>query len=201
VVRHQPSAPIKRNSVSRQRPHPAVITSAAGGRLDDQIVAAIEDRTAGAALVRALQGGRDAVTRGAAEALSTGDPAPLSQLAAILVAERGGQLVAALCAVPPVAFIGQLMERGLDPPHAIVTSLAMMKIEAVAVDPAYRGQGIASALLGGCVALLTCWSICCCSERSSVAPGWPASTRPGASTSRRRATGWTWKSLLAGRAC
>jgi hypothetical protein len=38
--------------------------------------------------------------------------------------------VAALCAVPPVAFTGQLMERGLDPPHAIVTSMAMMKIEA-----------------------------------------------------------------------
>jgi hypothetical protein len=127
--------------------------AAAGGLLDDQIVAAIEDGTAGAALVRGLQSGRDAVTRAAAEALSTGTPAPLSELAAILVAERGGQLVAALCTVPPVAFIGQLMEGGLDPPHAIVTSLAMMKIEAVAVDSAHRGQGIASALLGGCVAL------------------------------------------------
>jgi GNAT superfamily N-acetyltransferase len=61
--------------------------------------------------------------------------------------------VAALCAAPPVAFIGQLMERGLDPPHAIGTSMATMKIEAVAVDPAYRGQGIASVLLGGCIAL------------------------------------------------
>jgi GNAT superfamily N-acetyltransferase len=129
------------------------LAATAGGPLDDQIAAAIEDRTAGAALVRALQGGRDAVTRAAAEALCAGNPAPLSELAAILVAERGGRPVAALCAVPPVAFIGQLMERGLDPPHAIVTSMAMMKIEAVAVDPAYRGQGIASALLGGCVAL------------------------------------------------
>jgi hypothetical protein len=127
--------------------------AAAGGRLDDQIAAAIEDRTSGAALVRAVQTGRDELTRAAAEALSTGNPAPLSKLAAILVAERGGQLVAALCTVPPVAFISQLMERGLDPPYAIATTLAMMKIEAVAVDPAYRAQGIASALLGGCIAL------------------------------------------------
>lgn len=133
--------------------HVRPFAAMAGGRLDDQIAAAIEDGTAGAALVRALQGGRDAVTRAAAEALCAGNPAPLSELAAILVAERGGQLVAALCAVPPVAFIGQLMERGLDPPHAVVTSLAMMQIEAVAVDPVYRGQGIASALLGGCVTL------------------------------------------------
>ncbi len=129
------------------------LAAMAGGELDEQIAAAIEDGTAGSALARALDGGKDAATRAAAESLSGGTPAPLAQLAAILVAEHGGQLVAALCAVPPVGFIRQLMERGLGPPHAIVASLAMTKIEAVAVDAACRSQGIASALLGGCVAL------------------------------------------------
>lgn len=125
----------------------------AGGELDQQVAAAIDDGTAGSALARTLDGGKDAATRTAAEALCGGTPAPLAQLATILVAEHGGQVVAALCAVPPVGLITQLMERGLEAPYAIVASLAMTKIEAVAVDKAHRGQGIASALLGGCVEL------------------------------------------------
>lgn len=124
-----------------------------GAELGEQISTAIEDGTAGSALVRALDGDKQAATRVAAETLHDGTPAPLAQLAGILVAERGGQLVAALCALPPVGFIRQLLDHGLEAPHAIVVSLATTKIEAVAVDEACRSQGIASALLGSCVAV------------------------------------------------
>jgi hypothetical protein len=129
------------------------LAATAGGELDEQIPAAIEDGTAGSALARALDGGREAVTRAAAESLCGGTPAPLARLAAILVAEHGGQVVAALCAVPPIGFISQLMDQGIGAPHAIGASMAMTKIEVVAADAVRRGQGIASALLGGCVAV------------------------------------------------
>ncbi|MGH3219408.1 MAG: GNAT family N-acetyltransferase [Streptosporangiaceae bacterium] len=128
----------------------ARLAAVAGGPLDKYMATAIEDGAASKAVLSALRAGTDALIEPAARAAAAGSPAPLTELAIALVAEDGQQIVGTLCALPPGAYIAQLMTNGLEPAHAIVTALAVIKIKALAVDPSHQDRGIASALLAGC---------------------------------------------------
>ena len=131
----------------------ARLAAMAGGPLDRHMAAAIEGATATKAVLSALHAGTEALLEPAARATSAGDPAPLTELAAALVAEHGQRIVGALYALPPSGYIGQLLAKGIEPARAIVTALAVINIKALAVEPSHRGQGIASALLADCMHL------------------------------------------------
>jgi GNAT superfamily N-acetyltransferase len=131
----------------------ARLADTTGGPLDEYMHAAIEDGTASAGLLAGLRTGKEALLRPAARAGAAHDPAPFTELSLALVAERNHQLAGALYALPPGAVIAQMMEQGVDPPHALLLAIAAIKIKALATVPAHRGQGIASALLHHCVRL------------------------------------------------
>lgn len=55
-------------------------------------------------------------------------------------AEQDGQIVGALCALPPVEFIRHAVEQDVGPAQAIISGVVVTKVQALAVDPAYRGR-------------------------------------------------------------
>ena len=124
-----------------------------GGPLDDWMHAAIEDGTASAALFAALRSSNKALVDPASRCAATGDPTPFTELSLALVAERDQSIVGALYALPPGGFIAEIINQGIEILHAMVVAVSVIKIKAVAVDSANRGQGIASALLTGCARL------------------------------------------------
>jgi GNAT superfamily N-acetyltransferase len=125
-----------------------------GGPLDGEMAAAIADGTASSALLGALRDGRDHPSvESVARVAAAGDPTPLLELAVALIAERHERVVGALYALPPGAFIAQLILQGVPPHQAIITAMAVIKIKALAVEPEHRGAGIASELLSGCMRL------------------------------------------------
>lgn len=99
-----------------------------------------------------------AVVRPASRCAAIGDPTPFTELSLALVAERDQSIVGALYALPPGGFIAEIINQGIGILHAMVVAVPVIKIKAVAVDPANRGQEIASALLTGCAAV---WILCC----------------------------------------
>jgi GNAT superfamily N-acetyltransferase len=115
--------------------------------------AAIEDGTASAALFAALRSSNEALIGPVSRCAATGDPTPFTELSLALVAERDQSIVGALYALPPGGFIVGIINQGIEIPRAMVVAVSVIKIKAVAVDSANRGQGIASALLTGCVRL------------------------------------------------
>jgi len=124
-----------------------------GGPLDEYMHGAIETGSASAALISALSAGSEALLGPAARFARSGDPTPMTELSLALVAEEDGRIAGALYALPPGRFITQCIDKGLPPTHAAVTATAAIKIKALAVDPEWRGRGIATALLGGCTGL------------------------------------------------
>jgi GNAT superfamily N-acetyltransferase len=131
----------------------AQLAETTGGPLDEYMHAAIENGTGAAALLKGLHTGKETLLMPAARAGAARDPAPLTELSLALVAARGQQITGALYALPPGAVIAQMMAGGIDVPHALFVAATVIKIKAVATSPAYRGHGIASALLDGCVRL------------------------------------------------
>jgi GNAT superfamily N-acetyltransferase len=131
----------------------ARLAETTGGPLDEWMHAAIEDGTASAALFAALRSSNKALIDPASRCAATGDPTPFTELSLALVAERDEIIVGALYALPPGGFIAEIINQGIEILHAMVVAISVIKIKAVAVDPASRGQGIASALLTGCVRL------------------------------------------------
>jgi GNAT superfamily N-acetyltransferase len=131
----------------------ARLAETTGGPLDEWMHAAIENGTASAALFAALRSSNEALIYPAGRCAATGDPTPFTELSLALVAERDQSIVGALYALPPGGFIAELINQGIEILHAMVVAIAVIKIKAVAVDPANRGHGIASALLTGCARL------------------------------------------------
>jgi GNAT superfamily N-acetyltransferase len=126
----------------------AALAETTGGPLGDPMRKAIEDGTASNALLTAARtGNHKALIEPVTQAAMTGDPAILSEVSLALVAEREGRVVGELNAIAPTAFIGQLIEGGMDPVRASICALAVTKIKSLAVEPDSRGLGIASALL------------------------------------------------------
>ena len=117
------------------------------------MAAAIEEGAAAKAVLAALGGDKQALIEAAGRAVAAGSPAPLTEMGIALVAIDGATLVGTLYAMPPGNYIGQLVARGIEPARATVIALAVVNIKALAVDPAYRGCGVASSLLAECVRL------------------------------------------------
>lgn len=61
-----------------------------------------------------------------------------------------GEIVGALLAHPPIAYLQQLVQRGIPWPHALAAHLAVTKVKALAVSPSARRSGIGAALLRRC---------------------------------------------------
>lgn len=131
----------------------AALAETTGGPLDDGMHAAIEAGTASSALLAALREGNSALLNPAARAASGSGSQPLGELSLALVAVREERVVGALYALPPGSYIAQLVDQGVPLTQAMVTAVAVAKIKALAVEPAYRGRGVASALLAHAVRL------------------------------------------------
>jgi GNAT superfamily N-acetyltransferase len=131
----------------------ARLAATTGGPLDEYMHDAIENGTASSALLDGLRTRKEALLMPAARAGAAHDPSPLTELSVALVAEHSQRITGALYALPPGAVIAQMMEQGVDPPHALIVAAAAIKIKALATAPAHRGGGIASALLASCVRL------------------------------------------------
>jgi GNAT superfamily N-acetyltransferase len=128
----------------------AELAATTGGPLDEYMHGAIDRGTASTAVLEALASGNEALLDPAARFASNGDPTPMAELSTAMVAEVDSQVVGALYALAPGSFIWHCTEQGMPLAHAAVVSTAAVKIKALAVEPDWRGGGIASALLSAC---------------------------------------------------
>lgn len=125
----------------------------AGGPLEDYMRNGISDGSAAVALLEAVRVGANKPLLGNVVRAMTSDsgPQPFVEMSMVLVAERDGEVVGAVYSLPPMNFISQILDAGVDPSHALMCALAAAKVKALAVDPAAAGAGIASALLRAAV--------------------------------------------------
>ncbi|WP_433828534.1 GNAT family N-acetyltransferase [Actinoplanes sp. CA-015351] len=144
------------------------LTSLAGTRLEDEVVAAVEAGVGGAALQAGLSGGPDTFTRHMAEKFTGSQGTDLGRLlpptTLVLVAEHVEHgVVGAVVAYPPGGVIQQLVEHqqrigstGQQRFQLVMAAVMwIVRIKAIAVDEAVRGQGIGSALLYRCQQVYT----------------------------------------------
>jgi GNAT superfamily N-acetyltransferase len=126
----------------------------AGGPVEDQMQAGLKDSVAATALLRALQAGsKNPLIRQVTNVLKGAGPQPFVGMSMVLVAVQSDQVVGALYSLPPLNFISQLVNAGVPAPAAMMSSTAVAKIRALAVDPQARSLGIASHLLETAVQL------------------------------------------------
>ena len=108
----------------------------------------------GAAILRALQRGRP---RPSLADVPSRNPYDLTiALSLLLVAEDERRtVVGVLMALPPVRILGQFLQAGVPLPDILAAAQTVIKLKAVAVEPAARGRGIGTALINLCVELYT----------------------------------------------
>ncbi|PWV44600.1 GNAT family N-acetyltransferase [Nocardiopsis sp. L17-MgMaSL7] len=71
---------------------------------------------------------------------------PMAGLSALLVAtDRAGQVIGCALMIPPGRFLAQV--RRVNEVQGLALMLVITKLKGLAVDPAYRGQGIGAALV------------------------------------------------------
>ncbi|MGK5556514.1 hypothetical protein ACSNOI_33370 [Actinomadura kijaniata] len=125
--------------------------------LEGELAAAVRDGTLGAVAMQGLTEGPKALTHQLAAAVSQEGPGTVEEvvlgLTCVLVAEHSeAGVVGALLALPPARALSRL---ALPEMEALVGLVKVVKLKAVAVDPAHRSSGIAAALIATCRQLYT----------------------------------------------
>jgi GNAT superfamily N-acetyltransferase len=128
-----------------------------GVALEDELGAAMTAGSLGAVAMKGLAEGPEALTYELAAAASSDREATMEDLliglTCVLVAEHPeAGTVGALLALPPARVLSEI---GLPDMEARVGLLKVIKLKAVAVDPAYRSGGLAAALIAVCRQLYT----------------------------------------------
>lgn len=134
-----------------------IALTGSGVTLEDRLSAAVSDGTLGAAVRKGLSGGEDALTYELASAMSQEGEGTVEDLlvglTCVLVAEHPeAGVVGALLALPPARV---LSHAGLPEMESLLGLLQVIKLKAVAVDPAHRSGGVAAALIAACRQLYT----------------------------------------------
>jgi GNAT superfamily N-acetyltransferase len=118
---------------------------------DAQMIEEIDGTAMGTSLRLGVEFGKKAMLRAvAANSVHLADrDATLAAQATVLVAAQrdNEQVDGVLALVPPGVVLRQCLERGLSYGEALAALMAIVKVAALAVAPAARGVGLASALL------------------------------------------------------
>ncbi|WP_192808971.1 GNAT family N-acetyltransferase [Actinomadura montaniterrae] len=128
-----------------------VALTGSGVTLESRLADAVPDGRLAAVVAKGLDEGPEALTRELAVAASQGDGAMedlVIGLSCVLVAEHPEHgVVGVLVALPPARVLANI---GLPEMESLVGLLKVIKLKAVAVDPAHRSGGIAAALIATC---------------------------------------------------
>ncbi|MFD0535775.1 hypothetical protein ACFQY7_20540 [Actinomadura luteofluorescens] len=134
-----------------------IALTGSGVILEDRLSAAVSDGTLGAAVRKGLSGGEDALTYELASAMSQEGEGTVEGL--LVGADmragrrapggRGGGRAAGAAAARV------LSHAGLPEMESVFGLLQIIKLKAVAVDPAHRSSGVAAALIAACRQLYT----------------------------------------------
>ncbi|MGH3803487.1 MAG: GNAT family N-acetyltransferase, partial [Pseudonocardiaceae bacterium] len=121
----------------------------AGVELDPYLRHSITDGTLASALLSGLDTSREAYYTAALMACAKPKLAQgLPSLSLILVAENStGGLAGVVAGMPPVSVLNMALDHGYTTEQSIAMSLAIAKIQGLAVAEHARGQGLATALL------------------------------------------------------
>lgn len=120
--------------------------------LESRLADAVPDGRLGAAVLKGLDEGPEALTYEMAVAASPEGEGSVEDLviglSCVLVAEHPEDgVVGALVALPPARVLSNI---GIPDMESLVGLLKVIKLKAVAVDPAHRSGGIAAALIASC---------------------------------------------------
>lgn len=135
-----------------------LIASIGGGvDLEDELAAAVEGGQAGFAVSRGLAEGADVLLRLLADGSHPDGEGSVQDvligLTCVLVADHPADgVVGALLALPPA---GALSHPSLPDMEALIGLVKVVKLKAVAVDPAHRRSGIGAVLIRACCQLYT----------------------------------------------
>ncbi|WP_149264377.1 GNAT family N-acetyltransferase [Actinomadura sp. K4S16] len=134
-----------------------VALTGSGVNLESRLADAIPDGRLGAAVLKGLAEGPEALTYEMAVAASAEGEGSVEDLviglSCVLVAEHPEHgVVGALVALPPARVLSNI---GIPDMEALVGLLKVIKLKAVAVDPAHRSGGIAAALIATCRQIYT----------------------------------------------
>ncbi|WP_242895187.1 GNAT family N-acetyltransferase [Actinomadura litoris] len=135
--------------------------SRGGVNLEGELAAAATHGSLGAVVTKGLVEGSGVLTYEPATAVSQEGEGTVQEvvlgLTCVLVAEhpRAG-VVGTLPALPPARALSHV---GIPEMESLVGLVKVVKLKAVAVDPAHRRGGIAAALIATCRQLYTNWAI------------------------------------------
>ncbi|TDB88848.1 hypothetical protein E1264_10135 [Actinomadura sp. KC216] len=134
-----------------------IALTGSGVNLDGALAAAVTEGRLSAAVMKGLAEGPDALTYEMAVAASPEGEGSVEELVigltCVLVAEHPGVgVVGTLLALPPARMLSNI---GIPDMESLVGLLKVVKLKAVAVDPAHRGARIAAALIAACRQLYT----------------------------------------------
>jgi len=131
------------------------LLTAAHHELSDETRLLMKTGAMGTTVMRGLDGGDEAILHDVVQAVAG---RPLEEvfggLSVLLAAEdRGGELVGALTAIPPIRTLMYALDSGVDQLQVLVMAQAVIKIKGVAVAEQARRRGIGTALINRCVQL------------------------------------------------